>query len=65
MKTHNTLKELYRRDETIWDMFTRTGWSMQDIANIFKISKTRVYEILTLCEKRKGEELRVYEDIHE
>jgi len=60
-----TVRQMYQRDEATWHMFTRCGWTMQEIANTFKISKPMVYKILTLCAKRKGEELSVYEDIHE
>jgi len=56
-----TVQDMYKRDEAMWHMFTRCGWHMQDIAEIFKVTKARVHQILTLCSKRKGEELKVYE----
>lgn len=60
MKTHMTVQEMYRRDEAMWYMFTRCRWSMQEIADIFKVSKGLVAKILKLAAKRKGDQLENY-----
>lgn len=61
--THITVQDMYKRDEAMWYMFTRCGWSMKEIADIFRMSKVGVYKILQRCATRKNEEIEEYENL--
>lgn len=46
-----------RRNNAIWYMYVEVGYSMQEIADIFKISKVRVHQIINLQAQQRAEQL--------
>lgn len=49
-----------RRNNAIWYMYAEVGYRMQDIADIFKISKALVHLVLTQEAKRRKKQLKNY-----
>lgn len=50
-------KNTKRRSQAIWYMYTRVGYSLEDIGGIFKISKSRVHQIINTEAAERHEEL--------
>lgn len=53
----NIIRDRNREMEAQWYMYTRCGWSMQEIADIFKVSKPQIQQNLNKYAFEKKEEL--------
>lgn len=62
MADKNELIKQKRRNAAIWYMYVEVGFSLEEIAQIFKITKGYVHEIVNKVAKERNDELQKYSD---